>query len=146
MAFSILIMRTRCNKCVIETLLEFLEYCACQHYRSRDDTDAQRLDSLRSGRYITSRPSVINIFHAKHASGGSQPIKVKVLTPLGVFVWLFELLTLFVFCSLGLGIPITSLFSCDGEWINTRPENNPLSMEDINHLLSFHEDPGTQKG
>ena len=24
----------------------------CQHYRSRDDTEAQRLDRLRSGRYI----------------------------------------------------------------------------------------------
>ena len=23
----------------------------CQHYRSRDDTEAQRLDHLRSGRY-----------------------------------------------------------------------------------------------
>ena len=31
------------------------------------------------------------------------------------------------------------IFSCDGEWMNTRPENNPLSMEDIDHLLSFHE-------
>ena len=78
-------------------------------------------------------------FHAKHASGSSQVIKVKVLTPMGVFVWLFERLTLFVFCSLGLGIPITALFSCDGEWINTWPENNPLSMEDTDHLLSFHE-------
>ena len=27
------------------------EYCACRHYWSRDDTDAQRLDRLRSGRY-----------------------------------------------------------------------------------------------
>ena len=27
------------------------EYCVCQHYRSRDDTEAQRLDHLRSGRY-----------------------------------------------------------------------------------------------
>ena len=24
----------------------------CQHYRSRDDTEVQRLDHLRSGRYI----------------------------------------------------------------------------------------------
>ena len=24
----------------------------CQHYRSRDDTEAQRSDCLRSGRYI----------------------------------------------------------------------------------------------
>ena len=53
---------------------------------------------------------------------------------------------LFSFCSLGLVIPITTLFSCDGEWINTWPENNPLSMEDTYHLLSFHEDQGTQKG
>ena len=27
------------------------KYCACQHYQSRDDTDAQRSDCLRSGRY-----------------------------------------------------------------------------------------------
>ena len=44
-------------------------------------------DILRHAPFsFTSRPSVINIFHAKHASGGSQAIKVKVLTPLGVFV------------------------------------------------------------
>ena len=48
---------------------------------------------------------------------------------------------LFSLCSMGLGIPITTLFSCDGEWINTRPENNPLSMEDTDYLLSFHERP-----
>ena len=29
------------------------EYCVCQHYRSRDDTEAQRLDGLRSTRYIS---------------------------------------------------------------------------------------------
>ena len=40
-----------CNKCVIATLIQILEYCVCQHYRSRDDTEAQRLDHLRSGRY-----------------------------------------------------------------------------------------------
>ena len=40
-----------CNKCVIATLIQILEYCVCQHYRSRDDTEAQRLDCLRSGRY-----------------------------------------------------------------------------------------------
>ena len=44
-------------------------------------------DILRHAPFsFTSRPSVINIFHAKHASGGFQEIKVKVLTPLGVFV------------------------------------------------------------
>ena len=32
------------------------KYCACQHYRSRDDTDAQRSDCLRSGRYTKSKP------------------------------------------------------------------------------------------
>jgi hypothetical protein len=30
---------------------------------------------------FTSRPKVINIFHAKHISGGSQAIKVKVYSP-----------------------------------------------------------------
>ena len=44
-------------------------------------------DILRHAPFsFTSQPSVINIFHAKYASGGSQAIKVKVLTPLGVFV------------------------------------------------------------
>ena len=44
-------------------------------------------DILRHAPFsFTSRPSVINIFHAKHATGGSQAIKVKVMTPLGVFV------------------------------------------------------------
>ena len=28
----------------------------CQHYRSRDDTEAQRLDHLRSGRYTNDMP------------------------------------------------------------------------------------------
>ena len=31
--------------------------------------------------FFTSRPSIINIFHAKHISGGSQAIKVKVYSP-----------------------------------------------------------------
>ena len=44
-------------------------------------------DILRHAPFsFTSRLTVINIFHAKHASGGSQAIKVKVLTPLRVFV------------------------------------------------------------
>ena len=44
-------------------------------------------DILRHAPFsFTSQPSVINIFHAKHASGGSQAIKVKDLTPVGVFV------------------------------------------------------------
>ena len=48
-------------------------------------------DILRHALFsFTSRPSVINTFHARHASGGSQEIKVKVLTPLGVFVRLFK--------------------------------------------------------
>ena len=46
---------------------------------------------------------------------------------------------LFSFCSLGLVIPITALFSCDGEWIKTRTKNNPLSMEYTDYLMSFHE-------
>ena len=33
----------------------------------------------------------IDIFHAKHASGGSQAVKVKVLTPLGVFFDFLEM-------------------------------------------------------
>ena len=44
-------------------------------------------DILRHAPFLfTSRPSVIDIFHAKHASGGSQAVKVKVLNPLRVFV------------------------------------------------------------
>ena len=44
-------------------------------------------DILRHAPFsFTSRLSVINISHAKQASGGSQAIKAKVLTPLGVFV------------------------------------------------------------
>ena len=34
--------------CLVFLLIVFL----CQHYRSRDDTEAQRLDRLRSGRYM----------------------------------------------------------------------------------------------
>ena len=50
-----------CNKFSFETFdvisvllllcYKSFKYCACQHYRSRDDTDAQRSDCLRSGRY-----------------------------------------------------------------------------------------------
>ena len=37
---------------------------------------------LRNAPFLfTSRPSVIDIFHAKHISGGSQAIEVKVYSP-----------------------------------------------------------------
>ena len=52
-----------CNKFSFETFdvisvwlllcYKSFKYCACQHYRSTDDTDAQRSDFLRSGRYIS---------------------------------------------------------------------------------------------
>ena len=63
--------------------------------------------------------------------------KGKGYDPIGSFCLI--ICKLFSFCSLGLGIPITALFSCDGKWMNTRPENNPLSMEDTNYFMSFHE-------
>ena len=87
---------------------------------------------LRNAPFLfTSRPLVIGIFHAKHISGGSQAIKVKVYSPStnkhtprlaestgtvhtninpgGV---LFNYLQ---FMISGLGIPITTPLSCSGE-------------------------------
>ena len=85
---------------------------------------------------FTSRPSVINIFHAKHASGGSQAIKV----PHWKFLFDYSRDELFfTFAVWDWASLLPPIFSCDGEWINTRPENNPLSTEYIDHLLSFHE-------
>ncbi len=39
------------------------EYCVCQHYRSRDDTEAQRLDRLRSGRYKMVSEHTLSVGH-----------------------------------------------------------------------------------
>ena len=39
------------------------EYCVCQHYRSRDDTEAQRLDRLRSCRYKMVSEHTLNVGH-----------------------------------------------------------------------------------
>ena len=73
-------------------------------------------DILRHAPFsFTSRPSVINISHAKQASGGSQAIKVKVLTPLGV---LFDYLRdelFFMFAVWDWASLLPPIFSCDGE-------------------------------
>ena len=47
----------------------------CQHYRSRDDTEVQRLDHLRSGRYIYV-DEVCGLF--KHVGIPDDVIKRKV--------------------------------------------------------------------
>ena len=62
-----------CNKFSLETfdvisvilLLYYksFKYCVCQHYRSRDDTEAQRLDRLRSGRYNMVSEHTLNVGH-----------------------------------------------------------------------------------
>ena len=102
---------------------------------------------------FTSRPSVINIFHAKHASGGSQAIKVKVYSPstrnhtprlvwnngccptinipggvclnyLRFCFWSFDHRT---------GHPSYQPFSREWWAESTHLENNPPSMEDIDN-------------
>jgi len=85
---------------------------------------------------FTSRPSVINISMLNTIVAVPKR-KCKGYDSIGRFCLI--ICKLFSFCSLGLGIRITALFSCDGEWINTCPENNPLSMEGTDYLLSFHE-------
>ena len=91
---------------------------------------------LRNALFLfTLWPLAITIFHAKHISSGSQAIKVKVYSPFhqrshstvsrihgyrpnrhqswgSLFIYLW-------FLTLGLGIPITALFSCNDKWINT---------------------------
>ena len=73
---------------------------------------------------FTARPKVINIFHAKHISGGSQVIKLKVYSPSTNkhTAWLAEstgtvhtnnnpggvLFNYLQFLNSGLGIPITA--------------------------------------
>ena len=41
------------------------KYCACQHYRSRDDTDAQTLDGVRSGRYTDAMDDETHVLQSK---------------------------------------------------------------------------------
>ena len=102
----------------------------------------------------TLRPRVINIFHAKHISSGSQTIKVKFTLPPptnttmarqilgcppyqqqsgGVFIIIIAIF------DHGTGHPNYWPLLCKDEWINTHHENNSLSMEDTDHPLSLHE-------
>ena len=97
---------------------------------------------------------VINIFHAKHISGGPQAIKVKVYspstnehTPRRADPWVPSIPTSFLgdFCLIICNFWIQDYasllppLSCEDEWINTHHENKPLSMEDTDYLLSLYE-------